>query len=259
MFSLICALILSNVFSPGAICIGAVFGVYVFVAWFIAVWLMYLSIDRETTSLTAKEQWTEDETVRVNALAGMWKEWHYNIFHADPVAAQRGRDLCASYGVNLTSPDVLSTTSRTLKATILFQTIDLDGTGELSVEEMECFLARFGVVNPSAAAKVLLCGKKRVCLSDFTEHLAAFYEYAFSSLAYLETEHEPPSVRRKLLALAARQENTQAFARKTLNILDVLPQASKDGCSVLEDGNAVVADAIIDTSACSAAPSPVSV
>ena len=73
---------------------------------------MYFSIGQETTALMGKEQLTEEETIRVSALAKMWDEWPYNIYYSDPAAAQRGRELCAIHGVNLMSPDVLCTTSR---------------------------------------------------------------------------------------------------------------------------------------------------
>eukprot|EP01032_Pedospumella_encystans_P009226 gene9226-10882_t len=203
-----------SVLMAGAICIGAVFGVYLFVVWIIAIWLMYMSIGQETTALMAKDKLSEDDIVRVSALANMWKEWHYNIYSTGAVAAQRGRELCMAHGVNLMSPDVLCTTSRDLKATILFESIDLDGSGEVSVQEMELFLARFGVVNPSAAVQVLLQGKKCIGLSDFTEHFVAFYEYAFAGLVYIEAEHGHPSVRRKLLSLAARHEDAQVLTKE---------------------------------------------
>eukprot|EP01032_Pedospumella_encystans_P008748 gene8748-10350_t len=209
-----------SVLMAGAICIGAVFGVYLFVAWIIAIWLMYFSIGQEVTALIAKEDLSEDDVIRVSALADMWKEWHYNIYYSDAAATQRARELCAANGIRLTSPEVLSTTSRELKASILFHTIDVGGSGEMSIKEVECFLARFGVVNPSAAAKTLLQDKKCIGLSDFTEHFVAFYEYAFAGLVYIEAEHVHPSVRRKLQALAARHEDSKVLAQE-LHILKI--------------------------------------
>ena len=76
---------------------------------------------------------------------------------------------------------------------------------------MELFLARFGVVNPSAAAKALLQYKKCIGQTDFTERFVIFYEYAFAGLVYIESEHVHPSVRRKLPSLAARHEDAQAL------------------------------------------------
>lgn len=192
----------------GAVCVGAVFGVYIFIVWIMAILLMYLSIQQEASELITKNELTEHETVRVYALANMWKEWHYNIYDSDSAAAQRGLDLCRAHNIDLMRADVRSTTPAELKAAILFNTIDLNGNGDISVQELELFLVSFGIVNTSAAAKALFHNKKSVSLAEFTEHFAVFYEYAFSSLVYVNAaENTNPSLRNKLFAMAARDKS----------------------------------------------------
>ena len=226
------------------VCIGAVFGVYLFVAWIVAIWLMYFSIGQETTVLMTNKHLSENDTMRVSALANMWEEWPYNIYYNDPAAAQRGRELCVVHGIRLTSPEVLTTTSRELKAIVLFRTIDLARSGEVSLQEVQLFLARFGVVNPSAAAKALLQDKKRIGLPDFTQHFAVFYEYAFGSLVVIEDEHAHPSVRRKLLALAAHHENTQKLVEVPLHNLTSSHSSTLDDGELHDDFKA---SSIVDT------------
>jgi Ca2+-binding EF-hand superfamily protein len=71
-----------------------------------------------------------------------------------------------------------------LQARILFNTIDSDRSGFVTEEELENFLAGFGVTSIVTAARALMSNEDensdgKVSFTEFEKHMTPFYLYAF--------------------------------------------------------------------------------
>ena len=201
------------VFMAGTMCIGGTFGFLLFFLWMIAMignfaLLSYQVSKLEKEAETHEQGLSDDDIARkAKVLAFMWKEAQFNVFRRRPECAVMALKSCREHGINLLHPDAVNQTPSSLKAKILFETVDIDKSGEITLDELEEFLMSFGVLSVTQRAMEMAREADTdksgtISLDEFEKSFASFYNYAFEGLiGWIHTANES-NCRNKLEKLA---------------------------------------------------------